>query len=98
VLLIGSNVCIVTQQLQIGLQPQGRLEELLLSSLDGRLRLQVTLQPAGVLLLTQSLAYTQTHRETKKTHIYICTSTRAKGCEYETSRVDEQGFCPTMTP
>ncbi|KAG7255759.1 hypothetical protein CRUP_010112 [Coryphaenoides rupestris] len=43
VLLLGSNVCIVTQQLQIGLQPQGRLEELLLSSLDGRLRLQAVM-------------------------------------------------------
>lgn len=46
--------------MEVCLQSPGRLEQQLLSVLDGRLSLQVMLEPAGILVLGQNL----THRRT----------------------------------
>lgn len=51
----------ITQEMEVCLQSPGRLEQQLLSVLDGRLGLQVMLEPAGILVLGQNL----THRRTR---------------------------------
>lgn len=54
--------------MEVGLQSPGRLKQQLLPVLDGRLGLQVMLEPAGVLFLGQNL----THRHTSiKSHFYM---------------------------
>lgn len=52
--------------MEVCLQSLGRLEQQLLSVMDGRLGLQVMLEPAGILFLGQNL----TDRRTTLSHTF----------------------------
>lgn len=75
--------------MEVRLQSQGRLEQQLLSVLDGCLGLQVMLEPAGVLLFGQNL--TQMTHMSIRSHFYM-TAGASSSCREELEMLTSYSF------